>query len=103
MEVDMVSRRRSKHTEPEISYTALGLLLYAQPQPLGPVVGDRVRTTSALHGLPLGSVGVVDEDYGSGVMVAWDNYPYRDGFDKSTELYLLEVLGSGETKTGGRK
>ena len=63
-------------------------------------------------GIPVGTQGVIDEDYGSGVMVAWDlaNHPLppgyvqydgeplvrtgirSDGFDKETELGYLEVV-----------
>ena len=37
-----------------------------------PQVGDRVRTNRGFLGVPKGSEGVIDEDYGSGVTVAWD-------------------------------
>lgn len=73
-------------------------------------IGTRVKTTVAFFGVPEGTEGVVDEDYGSDVMVAWDlpNRPLpegysefdgrptivsrilRDGFDKETELHFLE-------------
>lgn len=82
-------------------------------------VGTRVRTTRDFSGVPEGTEGVIDEDYGSGVMVAWDlparslperydehlpiepaerpmspeGYPVlRDGFDKESELRFLEVV-----------
>ena len=35
-------------------------------------VGRRVRTVRAFSAVPAGSEGVIDDDYGSGVMVAWD-------------------------------
>lgn len=97
-----MSKRKSY--DPELAYTGMGILLYSQnwplpksePQDLFPknlTLGTRVRTTQDLFMLPKGSTGVVDEDYGSGVMVAWDDYPYHDGFSKSNEFYLLEVIG----------
>lgn len=73
-------------------------------------VGVRVRSRVEFPGVPKGTEGVVDEDYQTGVMVAWDlpDRPLpagysrydgkpavstgilRDGFDKETELGLLE-------------
>jgi hypothetical protein len=76
------------------------------------VVGTRVRSLANFSGVPLGTEGVVDEDYGTGVTIAW-NLPdqplpegyrawdgrsaiasgiLRDGFDKETELHFLEVV-----------
>ncbi len=77
-------------------------------------VGVRVKTTVAFGRLPKGSEGVIDQDYGSGVMVAWDGPPgfnrlppgyrrwdgvwfwasgiLRDGFDKEMELRFLEAV-----------
>ena len=75
-------------------------------------IGTRVRTTRDFVLVPKGTEGVVDEDYGSGVMVAWDmpDNPLppgyrewdgkpavctgilRDGFDKRLELHWLEVV-----------
>lgn len=75
-------------------------------------VGTRVRSLIPFSGVPRGTEGVIDEDYGTGVMVAWDlpgsNLPkdyraydgvpsiksriLRDGFDKETELQFLEVI-----------
>lgn len=75
-------------------------------------IGTRVRTLRAWSNVPLGTKGVIDEDYGSGVMVAWDlpDQPLpkgyrehdgrpaiatgilRDGFDKKSELKFLEVV-----------
>ena len=37
-----------------------------------PVVGTRVRSRREFSGIPAGTEGIVDEDYGTGVMVAWD-------------------------------
>ena len=73
-------------------------------------VGVRVRALRAFVGVPAGAEGVIDEDYGSGVMVAWDlpacplpaGYAaydgrpalgwglLRDGFDKGHDLRHLE-------------
>jgi hypothetical protein len=73
-------------------------------------VGTRVRALMDFSGVPTGTQGVVDEDYGTGVMIAWDlpdgrlpqgyakhdGQPMiktgilRDGFDKETELQYLE-------------
>lgn len=79
-------------------------------------VGARVRTLRDFCGVPKGTEGVIDENYGSGVMVAWDfrdpalgrplpsgyaRYDgrpavmtgiLRDGFDKDLELQFLEVI-----------
>lgn len=89
-------------------------------------VGTRVRSTRAFSGVPTGTEGVVDEDYGEGLMVAWDlpdkplpegydrlpedvlrpmttgpdgfEVPLlRDGFDKSTELHFLERVEEEDT------
>ena len=35
-------------------------------------VGTRIRTLQEFSGVPQGCEGVIDEDYGTGVMVAWD-------------------------------
>lgn len=76
-------------------------------------VGRRVRAIHAFSGVPAGTEGVIDEDYGTGVTVAWDlpgrplpkgytrhdgrpaiahGAPLRDGFDKELELGYLEVV-----------
>jgi len=80
------------------------------------VVGDRVASLKDFAGVPAGTRGVVIEDYGTGVNVAWDlpdrpypgdlsprevatlfaidaRCPLRDGFDKETELMFLMVVG----------
>lgn len=75
-------------------------------------VETRVKCLRAFVGVPRGTEGVIDEDYGTGVMVAWD-FPdrplpegyrrhdgnpsvmsgiLRDGFDKATELEYLDVV-----------
>lgn len=38
-------------------------------------VGTRVRSLMNFSGVPKGTECVIDEDYGTGVMVAWDNPP----------------------------
>ena len=74
------------------------------------VVGVKVKSRVEFAGVPKGTEGVIDQDYGAGVMVAWDlpNRPLpknycrfdgkpavvsgilRDGFDKKNELQLLK-------------
>ena len=74
-------------------------------------IGTRIRSLMDFSGVPRGTEGVIDQDYGSGVMVAWDlpDRPLppgyrihsgrpsavtgilRDGFSKSKELVYLEV------------
>lgn len=76
------------------------------------IVGTRVRSLVDFSGVPKGTEGVIDHDYITGVMIAWnlpesplpngykiyDGRPaiasgiLRDGFDKKTELHLLEVV-----------
>lgn len=74
-----------------------------------------MRSILPFSGVPKGTEGVIDEDYGSGVMVAWDKpnehaaalpagyrqYDgkpawvtgiLRDGFNKRTELQFLEPV-----------
>jgi len=80
-------------------------------------IGARVRSLRAFVGVPAGTEGIIDEDYGTGVTVAWDfppNSPHgrplppgyraydgrwavvsgilRDGFDKTAELGFLEAV-----------
>lgn len=75
-------------------------------------IGQRVRSLRPFSGIPIGTEGVIDEDYGTGVMVAWDlpTRPLpqgyrahagestirtgilRDGFDKTSELQFLEIV-----------
>lgn len=79
-------------------------------------VGVWVRSLRDFSGVPKGTIGIIDEDYGRGVMVAWDlkgttrelppNYDVdswkqlpigkrpnilRDGFSWD-ELEMLEVI-----------
>lgn len=78
------------------------------------VVGKKVRATCDFPGVPMETVGLIVQDYGTGIMVAWDlperplpdmtaaeigemyavnpKCPLRDGFDKETELDYLEAL-----------
>ena len=76
-------------------------------------IGVKIMSLESYHGVPVGTYGVIDEDYGRGVMVAWDlpEYPLpagysqhdgtwavrsrllRDGFDKATELENLALIG----------
>lgn len=77
-------------------------------------LGRRIRTLIDFSGVPQGTEGVIDQDYGSGVMVAWDlldrplpagyrefaggatalHRILRDGFNKVRELHHLELVGS---------
>lgn len=73
-------------------------------------VGTRVVTLMSWSRVPVGTHGVIDEDYDTGVMVAWDlpdcplpagytAWTYgnkmspwlRDGFEKNNELRYLKV------------
>lgn len=79
-------------------------------------VGDRVRVKRDFVSVPEGTEGIIVDDYGTGIMVAWDKperpypkdlspqevarmagvnpkCPLRDGFDKELELKWLEVVG----------
>lgn len=80
-----------------------------------PKVGTKVRTNRDFFGVPKGTVGLVDEDYGDGVTVAWDlpdrplprdwhfdlndpftwalnnENPLRDGFSTEELLFLEPV------------
>lgn len=75
-------------------------------------IGVRVKSLVDFSGVPKGTEGVIDEDYGTGVMVAWDlpDQPLpigysihtgkpsfasgilRDGFNKENELHFLEKV-----------
>ncbi len=75
-------------------------------------IGQRVRSLVDFAGVPRGTEGVIDEDYGTGITVAWDlpDQPLppgyrdydgrpaiqtgmlRDGFDKVRELQFLEAV-----------
>lgn len=81
-------------------------------------VGDKIKALTAFSGVPIGTEGYVIGDYGSGFMVGWDlperpypkdrtphevnemwainpECPLRDGFDKETELNLLQIISYG--------
>jgi hypothetical protein len=75
-------------------------------------IGTRVKSLVDFSAVPKGTEGVIDEDYGTGVMIAWDlpdsplpeDYVVyddrpaivsgilRDGFDKETEIEFLEKV-----------
>lgn len=78
-------------------------------------IGRWVKTNQTWPNVPEGTEGVIVEDYGSGVTVAWDlpdrplpdditleeiaampainpKCPLRDGFNKEDELQFLEVV-----------
>lgn len=76
-------------------------------------VGQKVKSNRAFVDVPKGTQGIIDEDYGTGVMVAWDlpdrplprgytqydgkpqaapGTPLRDGFDKTKELQYLDLV-----------
>lgn len=78
-------------------------------------LGTRVKTLIAFSGVPEGTHGMIVEDYGSGIMIAWDlpdrpipkdktpeeismmwaidnKCPLRDGFDKASESKFLEEI-----------
>ncbi len=78
------------------------------------VVGNKVRAACDFPGVPMDTIGLIVEDYDTGIMVAWDlpdrplpdmtpaeisemfainpKCPLRDGFDKETELDFLEAM-----------
>ena len=62
------------------------------PSDKGFHVGCRVRTLRDFFQLPKGSTGIIYEDYGTGFMVQWDDYGFKDGFDKNSELCFLEKV-----------
>jgi len=78
------------------------------------IIGTRVRSLCEFSGVPKGTEGVIDQDYETGIMVAWDkpnptsaalpegynqfdgrpaiqSNILRDGFDKKAELKFLEI------------
>jgi len=83
-------------------------------KPEDAIIGTRVRSLVDFAGVPAGTEGVIDQDYGSGVMVAWDlpDRPLppgyraydgrpavrsgllRDGFDKDGELEFLALAAA---------
>ena len=83
-------------------------------------VGQWVQTLQEFSGVPKFTEGLIVEDYGSGVTVAWDRpgskiptdltcaeisklpnrpgNPLRDGFDKKKELPLLAIIRGKRTR-----
>jgi len=67
-------------------------------------VGTRVRSLVQFCGVPRGTEGVIDEDYGSGVMVAWDEpdrplppgYSRHDGRPSFASGILRDGFGMDE-------
>jgi hypothetical protein len=57
-----------------------------------PKIGNKVKATRDFVGVPVGSVGMVVEDYGTGITIEWVGGTIRDGFDKQTELHYLEIV-----------
>lgn len=75
-------------------------------------IGLRAKSLRDFSGVPMGTEGVIDEEYDTGIMIAWDlpgnplpvgysKYDgrptittgiLRDGFDKRTELEFLQVV-----------
>lgn len=78
-------------------------------------IGTRVKVLATFSGVPEGTHGLIVEDYGTGVMIAWDlpdrpiprdktpeaigmmyaadpSCPLRDGFDKESEAHYLEEV-----------
>jgi len=76
------------------------------------IVGTRVKSLIDFVEVPRGTEGVIDEDYDTGVMIAWDlpdcplpkgysvydgkpafvSQILRDGFNKENELHFLEKI-----------
>lgn len=79
-------------------------------------IGQRVKTLRPWSGVPNGTEGIIIQDYGTGIWVAWDlpdrpypwwmtpqevalmyavhpQCPHRDGFNKERELHYLDVVG----------
>ncbi len=85
-------------------------------------IGVQVRSTRNFPDIAKGTLGVIFEDYGTGIQVSWQlgtciqrakdvppigiasckvcgEHHVRDGFDKRTELEYLEI--AGDSVTGG--
>lgn len=77
-------------------------------------IGQRVQSLESFNDVPKGTEGVIIDDYGTGIMIAWDKpdkpypkdktpfevnsmfainplCPLRDGFDK-IELRFLQII-----------
>ena len=65
-------------------------------------IGNRVRTLVDWPEVPAGTEGVIDEDYGTGVMVAWDlpNRPLPANYEKMHHLTALQLRGLGILRDG---
>jgi hypothetical protein len=61
-------------------------------------IGAWVRSLVEFSGVPCGTVGIIVEDYGSGVTVEWSllarDWSRRDGFNKETELHYLALVSN---------
>jgi len=59
-------------------------------------IGTRVRLLDMLSGLPRGTEGVIERDYGRRIVVRWElgtsTLARRDEFNKERELAGLEVV-----------
>jgi hypothetical protein len=62
-------------------------------------IGKRVKSNVDFSGVPAGTEGVIDEDYGSGVMVAWDlpNQPLPKGYEiwDGSPAFMTGLLRDG--------
>lgn len=68
-------------------------------------IGTVVSSTVAFAGVPERSLGIIDEDYGTGVTIRWLEItgwkPLRDGFSKDRDLQYLKkerVLQYGQSR-----
>lgn len=62
-------------------------------------LGAKVKTNVDFVSVPTGSTGVIVDDYGTGVMVEWDNIESGmrgkklvDGFGKEHDLQFLDLV-----------
>lgn len=57
-------------------------------------IGTKVRASIPFNGVPAGTEGIIDENYGEGIMIRWERFPgdfLRDGFSWD-ELEYLELV-----------
>lgn len=54
-------------------------------------LGRSVRSRRSFIDVPAGTTGRIEDDYGAGFFVRWDN-GVRDAFDKNRELVWLEAV-----------
>jgi hypothetical protein len=63
-------------------------------------VGDECMVLADFSGLPAGSKGRVERNYGIGVMIRWDGTERSDGFNEDELEYLRDgmraAIGSRE-------